>query len=91
MLFGGFFKSWKSHYTAGFLYGVTLRALPKSVAEQEIVELDRWAWAREWKQNQAGQDPNDPMSDRQIKEAVAWGLGARKARGVNPPLPVPPY
>ena len=69
---------------------MTLCVLSDVDALDEIVALDRWAYEREWKQNQEGENPNDPMSDKQIKEAKAWGRGARKARGVNPPF-YPPY
>ena len=87
----GFFTDWRSHYAVGFTYGLTLRLLSKTVAEQKIVELDIWGWEREWEQNLKGENPNDPMSSHQIEEAAAWGKGARAARGLNPPLPVPPY
>lgn len=87
----GFFNSWKSHYFAGWLYGHTLAVFSDEKAAKKIVALDIWGWNREWEQNLAGQNPNDPMSDHQIEEAKAWGKGARKARGVNPPLPTPPY
>lgn len=87
----GFFNDWRSHYAAGYLYGLTLRAYWPSVAIHKIRELDKWAWEREWKQNLAGQNPNDPMSPHQVEEAKAWGKGARKACRLNPPYPVPPY
>jgi len=81
----GFFNDWRSHYTVGFAYGVALRFLPDSKAEQKIVELDRWGWAREVAQH----DPD--LTQHQIEEAAAWGKGARAARRLNPPKPVPPY
>lgn len=80
-----FFKSWKSHWTVGYLYGLTLCVLPRKKAEKRIVKLDIWGWEREVKQH----DPD--LSPHQIQEAKAWGQGARKARRVNPPLPSPPY
>jgi hypothetical protein len=81
----GFFKDWRSHYVVGFAYGLTLRVLPKVKAEQKIVELDIWSFNREVRQH----DPD--LTPHQIQEAQAWGKGARAARGLNPPLPVPPY
>ena len=87
----GFFNNWKSHYAIGFAYGLALRVASKNAAEAEIMDLDIWAWDREWEQNLKGKNPNNPMSEKQVKEARAWGEGARKARGVNPPFPIPPY
>lgn len=81
----GFFTSYKSHYTAGFAYGLTLRLLPKRAAKAKIVELYKWGFAREVAQH----DPD--LNEHQLKEARAWGEGASKARGVDVPLPVPPY
>jgi len=73
------------HRLAGFGYGLTLRVLPKAKAEQKIVKLDIWGWNREVAQH----DPE--LNPHQIGEARAWGEGARLARGLNPPYPVPPY
>jgi len=87
----GFFTDWRSHYAVGYAYGMTLSILSDVGAAAKIVALDLWAYEREWQQNLEGENPNDPMSDKQIQEAKAWGLGARKARGVNPPQPSPPY
>lgn len=82
-----YFNSWKIHFHAGYLYGLTLHFDWDSVAIHKIRELDKWAWQREWEQNLKGKNPNNPMSEHQIKEASAWGAGARKARGLNPPYP----
>lgn len=87
----GFFRDWRSHYTVGFAYGIALRATPKAYAEKKIIELDHWAWEREWEQNLVSTHPNEIMSAHQQQEARAWGDGARAARGVNPPRPSPPY
>lgn len=87
----GFFTDWRSHYTVGYLYGMTLSVLSDEKAAQKIVKLDIWGWDREWEQNLKGVNPNDPMSAHQIEEASAWGKGARKARGINPTQPNPPY
>lgn len=87
----GFFSDWRSHYVAGYLYGVTLCVFSDEKASQKIVELDIWAWNREWEQNLEGENPNDPMSPHQIQEAKSWGQGARSARRVNPLLPTPPF
>ena len=87
----GFFSDHRTHYTIGYLYGATLAVLSDEKAAKKIVALDIWAWNREWKQNLEGENPNDPMSSHQVEEAVAWGKGARKSRGINPPYPVPPY
>ena len=81
----GFFTDWRSHYTVGYLYGITLCVLSDEKASQKIVALDLWGWEREVEQH----DPD--LTPHQIEEAAAWGLGARKARGVNPPQPSPPY
>jgi len=79
------------HWLAGYARGLTLLFVSSSRAKAAIQSLDLWAWEREWEQNLAGENPNDPMSARQVAEARAWGLGARASRGVNPPFPVPPY
>ena len=80
-----FFNDWRSHYTAGFLYGVSLRIVSRSAAEQKIIELDLWAWNREVEQH----DPE--LTPHQIEEAMAWGRGARRGLGLSLPFPVPPY
>lgn len=82
----GFFNSWKSHYLVGWMYGASVRALPKGWIERKIVDLDRWAWARE--EAQAGQPI---LSPHKIREAGAWGAGMRKATASNPDYPKPPY
>jgi hypothetical protein len=87
----GFFNSWKSHYTVGYAYGLTLRTLSKSNIEKKILDLDLWGWDREWKQNLKSNSPHDVMSEHKMQEARAWGQGARKSSGLNPPFPVPPY
>ena len=81
----GFFNDWRSHYAVGFAYGLTLRLLSDERAERKIVELDILGWQREVAQH----DPD--LSPHQIEEAAAWGKGARAARNLNLPLPVPPY
>jgi len=80
-----------NHRFAGFLFGLTLRLRSEAKATELILDLDRWAYEREWIQNWEGENPNDPMSEHQIAEAKAWGLGARAARGIDPPFPSPPY
>lgn len=79
------------HRAYGYVLGLGMRLLSSHHAARRIRQLDLWAWDREWKQNQAGENPNDPMSPHQVAEAKAWGEGARLARRVNPPFPVPPY
>lgn len=81
----GFFKDWRSHFTVGYAYGLTLKLVSKEKAIAKIIELDVWGWNREVAQH----DPD--LTPHQIEEAMAWGAGARAARGVNPPFPVPPY
>ncbi len=87
----GFFKSWRSHYFAGWLYGVTMAR--ESVAERKVAiwNLDLWAYNREWQQNLKANHPNAKLSEHQTREAMAWGAGARAAAGVFPPYPSPPY
>lgn len=87
----GFFKDWRSHYTAGFLYGLGLRLVREADAEQDILNLDLWGYAREWDQNLRGENPNDSLSSHQLQEAAAWGAGARKGRGIDLSYPSPPY
>jgi len=81
----GFFNDWRSHYTVGYAYGLTLRFLSDAKAIQKIVELDIWGWNREVAQH------DSDLSLHQIEEAAAWGKGARSARDLYPPYPVPPY
>ena len=84
-------KDERLHYLAGWIKGFFWRFKSEAKTLEKIRELDIWAWEREWEQNLAGQNPNDPMSDHQVSEAKAWGKGARDATGLNPPYPVPPY
>ena len=79
------------HRLVGIAYGLGLRFRSKQRATAAILALDLWAYNREWEQNLLGENPNDPMSPHQLAEARAWGEGARAARGLNPPFPVPPY
>jgi len=81
----GFFNDWRSHYTAGFAYGLLLRALSDTAAEKKIVNLYIWGWEREVAQH----DPD--LTPHQIEEARAWGDGASKARRLSVGLPTPPY
>jgi hypothetical protein len=84
----GFFNSWKSHYFTGYVYGLLLRFEGDENTRESILALDQWAYEREWAQNQAGQNPNDPMSPHQMEEAAAWGAGARAATKITD-LPYP--
>lgn len=72
-----------NHYAAGFALGLIFRFTPKHVRERRALALDDWGWNREWQQNLAGENPNDPMSERQVAEAMAWGDGFRKAAGIG--------
>lgn len=83
-----FFKSWRSHYTAGYLLGLIM---PRDQRAAHIADLDRWAWQREWRQNLKANHPNETLSAHQLKEAAAWGAGARQSTGVDTPYPSPPY
>lgn len=81
-----FFRDWRSHYTVGYAYGLTLLVLPKTKVEQKIVKLDIWGWNREVAQH------DDTLTEHQQQEAAAWGAGARKATGlINLSYPHPPY
>ena len=86
-----FFTDWRSHYTVGYVIGLSLFTLGSAERSKVIDRLDRWAWAREWKQNRASNTPNPVMSKKQQKEAAAWGAGARAATGSDDPYPSPPY
>jgi len=85
------FTSYRSHYFVGFLRGLTLRGRQDIDARAEIVKLDLWAFDREWRQNLAGKHPDPQLSARQLREAAAWGAGARYAVDLNVPYPTPPY
>jgi len=74
-----------NHWLAGYGYGLGLRFVSRVKAEAAIVRLDLWGWAREVTQH------DSDLSPHQRAEARAWGEGARFARGLNPPLPKPPY
>lgn len=82
-----YFKSWRFHRDLGWLLGLGLRLSPRHVAEKRIVALDLWAYNREWAQNMANKSPKKELSAHQREEAEAWGQGARKSSGLNPPLP----
>ena len=77
----------KLHFVAGFGIGLTLRFLPRAAAERKINELDIFGWNRELRQHPG----DDVLTPHQIAEARAWGEGARRSRGLNPPFPSPPY
>lgn len=89
----GFFTDWRSHYVAGYAYGLVLKTLSLSdgALGKRILDLDLRGWEREWKQNLKSKNPNTVMSEHQVQEARAWGQGARKSTGLNPPFPSPPY
>jgi hypothetical protein len=73
-----------SHYAAGYALGLVWRFAPTFWRVAQADRLDRWGYDREWKQNLAGQNPNDPMSTHQLAEAFAWGNGFRRASGLPP-------
>lgn len=75
-------KDRKLHWWGGFVLGVLSRPLPRSKREQTAAALDRWAFAREERQNEAGENPNHPMSEHQQDEARAWVEGFRRAAGI---------
>jgi len=78
-------KDERLHWLGGFSYGLLLRFAPKKDRLQDLQDLDYWAWEREVKQH----DPN--LNAHQVREAMAWGKGARKALRIYPPYPDPPY
>ena len=85
-----FFRSWKSHYLGGYLWGLTLLGTPARIRDA-IERLDRWAYDREWRQNLKSNTPNAELSAHQLKEAMAWGAGARGAVSLDATYPSPPY
>ena len=70
------------HWLAGFALGVPYRFLPERFRLQRLGALNRWAFAREQRQNLAGKDPNPTLSKKQEAEALAWGDGFRIASGL---------
>jgi hypothetical protein len=87
-----FFTDWRSHYTAGLLYGLRLRVIADPWERRSrLRSFDLWAFDREWRQNLAGKHPNAELSAKQLREATAWGAGARRAAGFDEPYPSPPY
>jgi hypothetical protein len=78
------------HSLGGFAMALPWSFLPKSYRLDRLRDIDLYAYNREWQQNLAGENPNDPMSPHQIAEAKAWGVGARRAlRLVGTPYPAP--
>ena len=75
----------KLHWLAGFILGAASRPLPRHLRVAVCVKLGAWAFAREMRQNQAGQNPNPQLSDKQRAEAEAWGNGFRVSSGLSGP------
>lgn len=71
------------HWLAGFALGIPYRFLPKDVRQARLAELETWAFAREQRQNLAGKDPNEHLSEKQVAEAVAWGNGFKVSSGLQ--------
>ena len=83
------FNDYRSHYFLGRVYGLTLLTRTLAAATRAILDLDRWAHARE--REQSRQDPDSPLSEHKLREAMAWGAGARASSGVKVAYPSPPY
>ena len=83
------FTDYRSHYFVGQLYGMTLLTRTLASATRAILDLDRWAHARERKQSH--QEPASPLSPHKLREAMAWGAGARASAGIEVAYPSPPY
>jgi len=76
------------HYIGGYLKALPwrfVRGVPRQI--DRIREIDQWAFDREWQQNLAGEDVNETLSEHQLREAMAWGHGARAALCVFPYWP----
>ena len=65
------------HWLAGFALGIPVTVLPYRLRYHLSGRLETWAWKREERQNEAGENPNHPMSEAQQAEAKAWGQGYR--------------
>lgn len=80
------------HAAGGAVKALPFAGLSKDLRRARLFQIDVAGWEREWKQNLAGENPNDPMSPHQIAEAKAWGVGARRVlRLEGQPYPSPPY
>lgn len=88
----GWFRDYRSHRFVGRLYGITLRFDAPEAQRYMILQLDRWAWERELRQKAKSNTPNDAVSAKQKREAMAFGAGARDVLGITDlPYPSPPY
>jgi len=65
------------HWAVGFALGILARPLPYRWRWKIEGKLNDWAWKREERQNEAGENPNHPLSEHQQAEAKAWGKGYR--------------
>lgn len=75
------------HWLGGFIKMLPYLGVGRFQKFAVIADLDRWAFNREWEQNLAGQNPNPLLSDKQLREAKAWGKGGRWALRCWPAYP----
>ena len=77
------------HYQAGYVIGRGLQKLGIAGKIAVIQALDRFGYEREWQQNLIANNPNAVLSKHQLREAMAWGAGARAASGAKVSYPAP--
>ena len=78
------FDEWL-HFLGGYFKALPWRIAAVGVRHQRVHDVDLYGWAREVAQH----DPD--LNEHQVREAKAWGRGARACLGVDPPYPSPPY
>jgi hypothetical protein len=61
------------HYLGGFFKALPLRFASRRKRIARIREIDLFGWEREVEQHDLD------LNDHQIREAAAWGVGARDA------------
>jgi len=74
------------HFLGGFAMALPYAFSSAAIRFRELRRIYVYGWDREVAQH----DPD--LSEHQIREARAWGLGAaRPLRLVGTPAPMPPY
>lgn len=69
------------HYLGGCAKALPFRFCSRARRMERVRQIDLFGFWREWDQNLAGENPNIPMSSKQMAEARAWGDGARAVLG----------
>jgi hypothetical protein len=71
------------HWLGGLALGLPSRLFSLDWRKKCAERLEAWAFEREQRQNEAGENPNEHLNERQIAEAKAWRAGYEVGAGLS--------